>query len=489
MKRLALSVLTFIALSVSGPWNLAQAEVRLPKIVGDSMVLQRDKPIPIWGWDTPGTDVTVSLGAASAKSKADGTGYWQVELPAMPAGGPFTLTVQGSSSATLKDILVGEVWLCSGQSNMEWTVTQSDNPEQEIAAANHPRIRHIKINHTPAEKPQTEVPSNGWQVCTPQTAGAFTGVGYYFARQLHQELDVPIGLIGSNWGGTRIEPWTPPVGFQQTPALQSITDNLSKFPIKRGDGTVDHQTPLALYNGMIHPLLPYSIRGAIWYQGESNNGEGMLYHEKMKALISGWRSVWKSPEMPFYFVQLAPFRYTRPIPGPDSPGNRPHIARDPEDLARIWEAQATTLTVPHTGMAVTTDIGHITDIHPRNKQAVGQRLARWALARDYGKDDLVVSGPLYKSMQVEGNKIRITFDHVGGGLSTRDGQPLNWFTIAGEDKKFVDAHAVIDGASVVVHADSVPSPVAVRFGWHQEAEPNFCNKEGLPGSPFRTDGR
>lgn len=486
MKRLALCLLSLIAFAAQT--ISAQAELRLPKIIGDSMVLQRDKPLPIWGWDNPGTDVNVSLGTATSKAKADGTGYWRVELAAQPAGGPLTLTVQGSSSVTIKDVLVGEVWICSGQSNMEWPVSESDNRDQEIAAANHPRIRHLKINHTPAETAQTEVPSGGWQVCTPQTAGAFTAVGYYFARHLQQELDVPIGLIGSNWGGTRIEPWTPPVGFQQTPALKDITDKLDTFPAKRADGTIEHQSPLALYNGMIHPLLPYSVRGAIWYQGESNNGEGMLYFEKMKALIVGWRSVWKSPEMPFYFVQLAPFRYMKPIPGPDSPPNRPQIARDAEDLPRIWEAQVAALSVPHTGMAVVTDIGNVTDIHPRNKQDVGKRLALWALARDYGKDDLVVSGPLYKSMQVEGNKIRVLFDHLGGGLAARDGQPLNWFTIAGDDLKFVDAHAVIEGPSVIVHADSVAKPVAVRFGWHQEANPNLTNKEGLPASPFRTDG-
>jgi sialate O-acetylesterase len=301
--------------------------------------------------------------------------------------------------------------------------------------------------------------------------GDFTAVGYFFGRHLHQELDVPIGLIGSNWGGTRIEPWTPPEGFQQVPALKDIADNLASYPAKNDQGQVNHQTPLALYNGMIAPLVPYSIRGALWYQGESNNGEGMLYHEKMKALIGGWRTLWNDPDMPFYFVQLAPYRY----------------GGDATRLAGIWEAQQATLSVPHTGMAVTVDIGNVTDIHPRNKQDVGRRLALWALAKDYGRKDLVYSGPLYKSMRVDGDSIRISFDYLGGGLVSRDGKPLTHFTIAGADGKFVAAQAEINGDVVVVHADEVKEPKAVRFAWHEEAEPNLSNKSGLPASPFRTD--
>jgi sialate O-acetylesterase len=222
---------------------------------------------------------------------------------------------------------------------------------------------------------------------------------------------------------------------------------------------------------MIAPLVPYTIRGAIWYQGESNNGEGMLYHEKMKALIAGWRAIWGKEDLPFYYVQLAPYRY----------------GGDPTRLPGIWEAQLATLAVPHTGMAVTVDIGNVKNIHPRNKQDVGKRLALWALAKLYGQQDLVYSGPLYKSMKIDGHTIRIAFDHVGGGLVSRDGKPLSWFTIAGEDKNFVEAKAVIDGDEVVVSADGVAAPVAVRLGWNQEAEPNLSNKEGLPASPFRTD--
>ncbi len=455
----------------------AQAAVKLPAIIGDNMVLQRDQPLPIWGWDDPGAKITVKLGSAEATATACEKGKWSVVLPAMPAGGPHTLSVMGTTTVEVKEVLVGEVWICSGQSNMEWPVAASNNPQDEIAAGDHPRIRHIKINHVPADKPQEEAPSGGWQVSSPQTVANFTAAGYFFGRELEKELDVPIGLIGSNWGGTRIEPWTPPVGFQQVAALKDIADNLANFPARNADGNINHQSPLALYNGMIHPLAPYAFRGAIWYQGESNNGEGMLYHEKMKALIGGWRAVWNrgegsgNPPMPFLFVQLAPFKYG---------GN-------PAALPGIWEAQTATLSVPDTGMAVTVDISDIKDIHPRNKQDVGKRLALWALAKTYGKADLVYSGPLYKSMKVDGNKIRIAFEHVGGGLVSRDGKPLTWFTIAGEDKNFVEAKAEIDGESVVVSADAVANPVAVRFGWHQEAEPNLSNKAGLPASPFRTD--
>jgi sialate O-acetylesterase len=457
-----------VVLLLSAP---AMAAIKLPSVIGDNMVLQRDQPVAIWGWDDAGTEVTVTIGEKKATATTCEEGKWCVQLPAMAAGGPHTMTIAGTDTVTVKNILIGEVWLCSGQSNMEWSVKASNNADEEIAAADYPRIRHIKIPHVPAETPQSDVASDGWQVCSPQTAAGFTACGYYMARHLLGQLDVPIGLIGSNWGGTRIEPWTPPVGFKQVPALKDIADNLENFPSKKADGKINHQSPLALYNGMIAPLVPYTIRGAIWYQGESNNGEGMLYHEKMKALIAGWRSIWGKEDLPFYFVQLAPFRY----------------GGQPTRLPGIWEAQSATLSVPHTGMVVTVDISNITDIHPRNKQDVGKRLALWALAKQYGQKDLVYSGPLYKSMQVEGDKAIISFDHVGGGLVSRDGKPLSWFAIAGEDKKFVEAQAEIDGANVVVSAEGVTDPVAVRFGWHQEAEPNLSNKEGLPASPFRTD--
>lgn len=449
--------------------NVSFAELKLPSIIGNNMVLQREQALPIWGWDTPETEVEVTVGDQHVTGKADAQGRWLVHLKPLKAAESIAVSIKGTNEIVLNNVAVGEVWLCSGQSNMEWVVSNSDNSQAEIAAADYPLIRHIKIPHSPQATPQENVESSGWQPSNPNTVGAFTAVGYFFGRHLHNELHVPIGLIGSNWGGTRIEPWTPPIGFQNVPALKGIADKLDEYPQKNAEGKINHQSPLALYNGMIAPLVPYGIRGAIWYQGESNRGEGMLYLEKMKALISGWRAIWHNPEMPFYFVQLAPYKY----------------GGSETTLSEIQEAQTASLSIPHTGMAVTMDIGNTTNIHPRNKQDVGKRLALWALAKDYGKQDLVYSGPLYKSMKVDGNRIAISFEHVSNGLTTRDGKTPSHFEIAGDDGQYVAAEAKIEGNTVVVHAEAVKSPKSVRYGWHQLAEPNLANKNGLPASPFR----
>lgn len=467
MTRRATLLLAVIIFSVTS--SAALGELKLPSVIGSHMVLQRDQPVPLWGWEEPGTTVTATLGDTQRSAVAKADGHWMIELPAMPAGGPHQLKLAGSSEVVLDDVLFGEVWLCSGQSNMEWNVARSMNAEEEIAAANHPNIRHIKILRQPAREPQRDVPSSGWKVCGPDSVAGFTAVGYFFARHLQEELDVPIGLIGSNWGGTRIEPWTAPEGFRGVKQLSDIADRLDDYPTVAADGKVSHQSPLALYNGMIHPLVPYGIRGAIWYQGEANRRDGMLYRHKMKALIEGWRKVWGRLDLPFHFVQLAPYRYDESalvLPG-------------------IWEAQQKTLSIENTGMAVTVDVGNVDDIHPTNKQAVGKRLALWALAKNYGQGDIVYSGPLFESMAVEGDSIRLNFEHVGSGLVSRDGKPLSWFFVAGRDNIFVEADARIDGDTVVVSSPTVAEPVAVRFGWHEEAEPNLSNKEGLPASPFR----
>lgn len=450
----------------------ATAATRLPSIFSDHMVLQREQPLTFWGWDDPGTDVTIQVGPHRVSVKTGDDGKWLAMLPVMRDVGPHRLKVEGTTVVEREGILVGEVWLCSGQSNMEWRVKQSLNATEEIAAANYPQIHHIKIPHTTAEKPQADVPSEGWQICSPATVKEFTAVGYYFGRQLHKELNVPIGLIGSNWGGTRIEPWTCPAGFQRVSGLRDIADRLDEYPTKLSDGRINHQSPLAIYNGMIHPLVPFALRGVIWYQGESNLSDGWLYHEKMKALIAGWRDIW-SNEMPFYFVQLAPFRYKS----------------SPERLPEIWEAQTATLSVPHTGMAVIVDVGDLEDIHPVNKQEVGRRLSLWALAKTYGRGPgMVYSGPQYKSHHVHGKEVHLHFDHVGGGLVARDGKALTHFELAGSDGKFSGAVARIHGDEVIVSADAIDDPQVVRFAWHQEAEPNLANQEGLPASPFRTDG-
>jgi sialate O-acetylesterase len=462
-----------VALAISS--FVASAEVKLPSILGSHMVLQQGEPVPIWGWADPGEEVTVTFQGNKASAKASSDGKWQVKLPSMKANAKGAdLVVKGSNKIKLADVLVGEVWLCSGQSNMEWTVSRSANAKEEIANGKHPLIRHVKVPRRPSEKPENDVKTGGWQVCSPSTVANFTAVGYYFARHLQQEIKVPIGLIGSNWGGTRIEPWVPPVGFKAVPALkESFADKLEEFPQKRGN-KINHQSPLALYNGMISPLLPYAIKGALWYQGESNNGEGMLYHEKMKALIAGWRSVWNKPALPFYFVQLAPFKYRG----------------DSKRLPGIWQAQLETLKVQNTGMAVTTDITTLNNIHPPNKQDVGKRLALWALAKDYGKKDLVYSGPIFeKADHSEGkDSMSVHFKKLGGkhhGLKNGGEKKLSHFEVAGEDGKWHPAEAfIVYGDHVIARSKEVKKPVHVRFGWDQLATPNLVNGAGLPASPF-----
>jgi len=333
------------------------ADVRLPRIFGDHMVLQRDLPIPVWGWADPGEKVSVKLGDDSVSTVADDAGKWMVKLPAQQSGDPVTLTAKGKNTITLTDVLLGEVWLCSGQSNMEWPVSRSNDFEQEKAAANYPKIRQIKIPKRPSGFPQDDVQAE-WTLCSPDTVGGYTAAGYFFGRKLHKELDVPIGLVNSSWGGTRIEPWTPPCGFAKEPALAAIfkhveltnpanaaykttlsayLKDLEIWAAKAKTGLKEetsltlppayptaiqpltsHASPTTLYNGMIHPLVPYAMRGAIWYQGESNHGEGMLYYDKMKALIGGWREVWKQGEFPFLYVQIAPYHY-----GSESPSILP----------------------------------------------------------------------------------------------------------------------------------------------------------------------
>jgi sialate O-acetylesterase len=456
----------------------AQADVSLPRIFTDHAVLQRDMAVPVWGTAEPGEKVTVKLGDAQATATADAQGKWSVKLPAMKTNATGQdLTVSGKNTVTVKDVLIGDVWVCGGQSNMEWGLGGC-NAREDIAAADCPTLRRIKIKHRALPKPASDVEGQ-WAVCTPNTAGGITAVGFYFARRIQKETGVPIGLIDDNIGGTRIEPWTPAEGFALEPTLAQIPAGV-KEPVNNG-------TPMALYNAMINPVVPYGIKGAIWYQGESNGGEGESYYHKMRALVNGWRKVWNQGDFSFYFVQLANWQ---------KPNDNPAGG---DGWAKVRMAQVQSLQIPNTGMAVTIDIGEAGDIHPKNKFDVGERLALWALRDNYGKKDLVVSGPLYKSMKVEGNKIRLSFDHVGGGLMVgkKDGRnptvedksgKLARFAVAGEDKKWVWAEAVIDGPTVVVSSPDVAQPVAVRYAFSMNPEGcNLYNKDGLPASPFRTD--
>ncbi|MHB9133605.1 MAG: sialate O-acetylesterase [Armatimonadota bacterium] len=500
--------------------------VRLPYLFSDNMVLQRDKPIAVWGWADPGEAVTVTLGAATAKATADAAGAWQVALPALKEGENLELTVAGKNTLTLKNLIMGDVWVCSGQSNMEWTVSGSLNAAAEAKTADLPKIRRIKIEHLLSGYPEENFPRQySWQVCAPGTVPGFTAVGFFFAREIFQQTGVPIGIIDDNWGGTQIEPWTPLAGAAAVPELAGMVKNMENLTaayhkqlpayleqmevwskaarqalaegkeVPRAPEAPMHPVwakgdpirPFTMYNAMIAPFTRGAIKGALWYQGESNGGERDSYYHKMRALIGGWRAAWKQGDFPFYYVQLANFT-----------GDNKNPAGG-DGYANIRNAQTKSLSIPNTGMAVIIDIGETGNIHPPNKQDVGSRLARWALNRDYGKKALVPSGPLFKEAKVDGNKIRISFDYVGSGLMVgqktglapteelKDGA-LARFAIAGEDKKWVWADAIIEGNTVVVFHLDVPNPVAVRYAY--SANPlgaNLYNKEGLPAAPFRTD--
>lgn len=491
-----------------------RAEVRLPRVFLSHMVLQQDKPVVVWGWAQPKETVKVELAGNSQQAQANERGEWKATLPALKAGGPHTLTVTGSSTVRFEDVMVGEVWLCSGQSNMEMGIGACLNAKEEIAAANYPGIRLLKVAKSWKPEPQSDI-GGTWKACTPESIAeggwaGFSACAYYFGRELHKKLGVTVGLIDSSWGGTRIESWTPPEGFAAVPALkrdyelvqlgdprsslhqqrleqvlreterwllsarQALADRklVPPMPTYPEELLAPHelQQATALYNGQIHPLCPFALRGAIWYQGESNATEGMLYAARMRALIGGWRQVWGEGDFPFYFVQIAPYTY----------------GFDPEIIGEFWEAQTAAQEVPNTGMAVINDIGNLKDIHPTNKQEVGRRLALWALAKTYGQDKLVYSGPTFKAMTIEGDKLRVTFDHVGGGLASRDSKPLSWFEVIDADEGgFVKADARIDGSAVVLSAPEVKHPVAMRFAWNMLAEPNLMNAEGLPAGAFR----
>ena len=517
MKQISVCLAALMLGTVS-----AQADVHVSNIFSDNMVLQRDIAAPVWGTADPGEAVTVTIGDSQASSQADAQGKWMVKLPAMKANpAPRELVITGKNTLTIKNVLVGDVWVCSGQSNMEMSLGGCNAP-QDIASANFPTLRRIKLDHRAMGTASTDVPGR-WEVCDPGRAPGFTAVGFYFARRIQKETGLPIGLIDDNWGGTRIEPWIPASAFQIEPPLANTLSDLDRrekdyrnqlgaripsleqwiadtrkalaapdamilpLPALPNDPLTDAGSPTTLYNGMIAPIVPYAIKGALWYQGESNGGEEDSYFQKMHALIAGWREVWKEGEFPFYWVQLANF--TQPNTDPGGSG----------DWGKTRMAQLKALQIPHTGMAVIIDIGETEDIHPKDKFDVGERLSLWALHNDYGQKDLVFSGPLFKSMKIEDNKARISFDYVGSGLMVgkkqgrtptvedKDGK-LTRFAIAGEDRKWYWADAVIDGDTVVVSSPDVLKPVAVRYAFSMNPTGcNLYNKEGLPASPFHTE--
>ena len=640
MKKIFLSSITFLICCS------LHAGVTLPKIFSDNMVLQRNKTIPVWGWANANEKITVQFDHQTKKTKADKNGKWMVKLDNESAGGPYQLIVKGKNTITINDVLVGEVWICSGQSNMEMPIEgwgQINNYQEEIANANYPMIRHFKVPNQVSSIPLTDVSGGNWQICSPATAGDFSAVAYFFGRELYNKLKVPIGLLNTSWGGTIVETWTSRKAFENSDEFKNMIvgmpslnlDSLAKartaetrkrvealqgslnatdastwkdlntddsnwpqmqlpnlwesqqigdmdgivwfrktinisaedagktatlflsmiddnditylngvkvgstdgYNVKReytipanilkegknviavrvedtgggggiyGDsadmklslgnnvialsgkwnfkvekiagGSVSigpNSYPTLLFNAMVNPLIPFAMEGVIWYQGESNAGRAYQYSKAFPLMINDWRSRWNEGDFPFYFVQLASFNAAN--------GN----SKNGSTWAELREAQTKTLSLPNTGMAVTTDIGNPTNIHPKDKQDVGKRLAAIAFHNVYGENN-VYSGPMYQSMKITGNKITVNLTHTGSGLMVKDKYGyLTGFEIAGADKKFHYAKAYMDGSNVVVYSDDVPDPVAVHYGWADDAgEANLFNKEGFPALPFRTD--
>jgi sialate O-acetylesterase len=457
----------------------ARADVSLNNMFGDHMVLQQGIKNKVWGKADPGEAVTVTLGSQTHSTTAGTDGTWHVLLdPVMEYGGPHTLTVKGKNTVTFNDVLIGEVWVCSGQSNMQWGVGAVNDADIERAAAKFPNIRLISVPQVGTQEPQWNFKGR-WAACTPVTVNGFSAVGYFFGRQLHQTLGVPVGLINNAWGGSVAEAWVKRDKLAAHPHLKSIHDRWVK--IESAEKPDENQLkgnhrPGNIHSGVLSPSIGYGIRGVIWYQGESNSGRAHQYRELFPFVIKSWREEWGLGDFPFYWVQLADFQAEKPTPG-DS------------EWAELREAQTMTLqAVPNGGEAVIIDIGEGKDIHPKNKQDVAKRLARWALAETYKVPGIVCRSPRYKTMEKQGAKIVLAFDDVTGGWRPFDvAEPIG-FTIAGADKKFVTAKAAIskDGR-VEVWSDAVPEPVAVRYAWADNPVCNMYSAAGLPLTPFRTD--
>lgn len=460
--------------------DFVRAEIKLPAIFGDQMVLQREQEVNVCGTASPDAKVQVALADQTKTIQADSQGTWSLKLAPMPAGGPFQMTIQEMNSTAppvkFKEVMIGEVWVCSGQSNMARPLSKSTAPEQAVAAANHPNIRLLTVPYHASATPLDEFEAS-WASCTPELATDFTAVGYYFGRKLHQELDgIAIGLISVSKGGSSVEAWIrEDLLLQDVDAKhhQARLSSLEKMQAEKDERYRSQHEMSRLYNGMIHPLLVYTIRGVIWYQGETNASRAWQYRRLFPLMIQNWRNDWKQGDFPFYFVQLANYKKSKPQPAES-------------DWAEMREAQGMTLSLPKTGQAVIIDIGEANDIHPVNKQDVGERLARWALKNDYGKD-VVVSGPTVKSFSFEENVAIIVFDYLANGLVTLGNEKLTGFALAGEDKIFHWANAEIIDNRVRVTSPEVARPIAIRYAWADNPLCNLYNTEQLPASPFRTD--
>lgn len=505
-QRLAIGLLALCALALP-----AHAEVRLHALFSENAVLQRETAVPVWGTAAPGEKISVSFAGQTKTTAADNTGAWKLQLEPMQASKENrSLTVSGDQTKSplkISNVLVGDVWICSGQSNMERELglhsgqKPLDNWEQEAASANYPLIRHLQVKNGPSDTPVPEL-NGDWQVCSPQTVPKFTAVGYYFGRDLHKHLGVPIGLINSSVGGTPADAWTshevlekgfPEILANHQKAIAGYGEALARFheqepalleqwakdseaarasgkpeprkPAPPRDPKTSSMRPAALFNGKIVPLLPGALKGVIWYQGEANGARAKQYRTLLPAMITDWRSHWQQPELPFLFVQIAPYSKLSPE------------LREAQLIA--WQK------TPRTAMVVTTDVGDAEDIHPTRKEPVGARLALAARALVYG-DNIVYSGPLFSGMSLENDCAVLRFQHVGGGLVAKNG-PLRGFTVSGDGKTFVPAEAQIAGDTVKVRASGISKPLAVRYGWSNVPDVNLFNAEGLPASPFRTD--
>jgi sialate O-acetylesterase len=479
------------------------ADVRLAALFTEHAVLQRETRVPVWGWADPGERVIVSFRGRTVSTVTDANGRWSVRLPRQRAGGPFTLVVEGKNRITLNNVLVGEVWIASGQSNMEWPMHRTFDPDDAISYSSDSRMRLFTVPKRKATVPVSDVEAR-WVECEPETVRDFSAVAYYFGRDLRRALGVPIGLIHSSWGGSPAEVWIQHEMLAAHPDYQS--DILDPFPerarrhqesIERWDqeaAALEPQgrkpdrprpgsiwRPSELYNGMIAPLVPYAIRGAIWYQGESNAGRAWQYRTLFPDLIQNWRMEWNQGPFPFLAVQLAPWDRNR--------NRAPELIASEigeSDWAELREAQLlATRQLPNVGLAIITDVGDKDDIHPAQKEIVGMRLALLARSIAHG-EKIVANGPLYRRMRVRNDRIILDFDHARSGLEARGG-PLRGFTVCGEDGEFMSARAEIDGRRVIVSSPLVSKPVAVRYGWADYPMINLFNREGLPASPFRTD--
>jgi len=507
MKQPLATLFLFGVLAATG--SNTWSAVKLPAIFSDHMVLQREHPVRVWGWDNPQQKVKVEIAGQTAQAVTNADGTWSATLkPLETSAKPLELKVTGSSAVTYRDVLVGEVWLCSGQSNMQWPVSNAKDPDLETLTAHDPQIRLITVPQVGTQKPQDDFVGQ-WERCSPETVRSFSAVGSFYGRLLHQALQVPVGLIDNAWGGSAAEAWVRrdlleadpvyrPYVSQWEQKEKDLEANVERWlvsleawkkkaakaraenkrvprmprnPVKEMTG---QHRPGNLYNGVLHPIIGFTIRGVIWYQGESNSSRAYNYRSLFPLMISHWRDEWGQGDFPFYWVQLADFREEQPEPSSSS-------------WAELREAQTMTLGLPDTGQAVIIDRGEASDIHPKDKQTVAKRLARHALAKDYGID-IVAESPRYSAHQVQGGKVVVHFSHVGSGLDTFDVRRPLGFAVAGKDGQFHWADARIAGKDKIeVWSDAVPNPVAVRYAWADNPVANVQNQEGLPLTPFRTD--